>query len=509
MKVEHVGYDLLRSWYPALFISYCLDDGRASKFFSLPYRDEKGLIERAKRAAEKGTEPGVIETLRRYHQECGAPKESLAALEKLGRGAAAVVTGQQPSVGWGPLYNLYKAQAALKFAQAIEARGVPCVAIFWNHSDDVRGGNSVTFPDRENVLREVPLPPSEPGTPLCETGSPETLRMFASVLAEALPRTEFTPWIAEFLGATHRGNVAESFSRMLLGLLGQFGLVVLEPRHLEGARASMLFSQHLADPSRLARAVEAGRQAVIAEKFDDQLGKDVGLDLFDIRNGRRTKLEKPGPVKGRLSAGVALRPLLQDAVLPTCAYVAGPSEVGYQAELLPAYRAFKIEPPVVFPRVTATLLEPKIAKVVDRAGLKAGVLFSEEGALAPRFLHQEEDVAGELAKLPDRMMAEVADLMKKVSASPSVSKAQERTATKVKEALEALADRVKDELARQDTTGRGQLMKLLCHVRPESKLQERVFTPFYYASLFGSPLFGKLVGTLDPFVFSHQIITIL
>jgi uncharacterized protein YllA (UPF0747 family) len=433
----------------------------------------------------------------------------MAALEKLSRGAALVVTGQQPSVGGGPLYNLYKAQAAIKFAQAIDARGVPCVALFWNHSDDTKGGDSVTFPDRENLLREVPLPPSDPGTPLYEAGSPESLSLFASKFSDALPRTEFTPPLEEFLRGTHVRSIAESFSRVLLGTLGTFGLIVLEPRHLEGERSSMLFAQHQADPERLARSVDVGRQAVLAEKFDDQLGKDVGLDLYEIRGTTRLRVERPGTARGRLSAGVALRPLLQDAVLPSCAYVGGPSEVGYMAELLPAYRAFKIDPPIIFPRVTATLFEPKITKVVEKAGLRGEAIFGEEGALAPRFVHQEEDVTGELAKLPDRMMAEVAELMKKVSGSPSVSKAQEKTATKVREALEALADRVRDELGRQDTTGRGQLMKLLCHVRPESKLQERVFTPFYYASLFGPSLFQKLVATLDPFVFSHQLITIL
>ena len=131
------------------------------------------------------------------------------------------------------------------------------------------------------------------------------------------------------------------------------------------------------------------------------------------------RLEKPGPVQGRLSAGVALRPLLQDAVLPTCAYVGGPSEVGYQAELLPAYRAFGIEPPVVFPRVTATLLEPKIAKVRERAELSGERLFESEAMLGPLFMRQEEDVAGALEKLPDRYMTEVAELMRRLPDAPS------------------------------------------------------------------------------------------
>jgi bacillithiol synthase len=509
MKTEHVGYEKLRGHFPGLFLSYCLDEARAQKFFAIRYRDERALLERAKRAADTRVEKTLIDTLKKYHHDHGSPSESLHAIEKLARGAAAVVTGQQPSVGWGPLYNFHKAQAALRFAQGIEARGVPCVAIFWNHSDDVRGGDSVSFPDRENRVKEIPLPPGEAGVPLYEAGAPESLRLFAAALAEALPSTEFSPWLSEQIRATHRGSIAETFTRSLLSVLGQYGLIVLEPRHLEGERSTKFFAQHLADPDRLTRAVEAGRQAVISEQFEDHLGREIGLDLFVVRGGRRTRLEKPGPVQGRLSAGVALRPLLQDAVLPTCAYVGGPSEVGYQAELLPAYRAFGIEPPVVFPRVTATLLEPKIAKVRERAGLTADRMFDSEAALGPLFVRQEEDVAGALEKLPDRLMSEVAELMKGLPSAPAMSKAHEKTASKIREAIEALATRVRDEQSRQDTTGRGLLTKLMTHVRPGGKLQERVFTPLYYASLFGPSFFPKLLGTLDPFVFSHQIISIL
>jgi hypothetical protein len=90
-----------------------------------------------------------------------------------------------------------------------------------------------------------------------------------------------------------------------------------------------------------------------------------------------------------------------------------------------------------------------------------------------------------------------------------MAKAQDRTALKVREALEALATRVREEQARQDTTGRGLLAKLLVHLRPGGKMQERVFTPLYYSALFGPTFFQKLLGTLDPFVFSHQIITVL
>ena len=504
MKTENVGYDKLRARYPGLFISYCLDEPRALKFFEHRYRDEKVLLDRARRAAQKGTEASLIDTLRQYHRDLGAPLASLESIDQLEDGAAAVVTGQQPGVGWGPLYNLYKAQSALRFAQGIEARGVPCVAIFWNHSDDVHGKESASFPDRDNRVKEVPLPPGEePNAPLFERGTPEALKLFAAAFAESLPTTEFSPWLGELIRSVHRGSIAETFSRTLLQMLGPLGLIVVEPRHLEGERSARFFDQHLSNPDRLSKAVEEGRQAVIGEAFEDHLGREIGLDLFEIRDGRRIRVEKPAAVKGRLSAGVALRPLLQDAVLPSCAYVGGPSEIGYQAELLPAYRAFGIEPPLIFPRVTASLLEPKIWKVRERAGLSAEALFGDESTLAPLFVRQEEDVAGSLEKLPDRLMLEVGELMKKLRMRIS------RALGRMREALEALASRVREEQSRQDTTGRGLMAKLLVHLHPGGKLQERVFSPFYYAALFGPSFFPKLVATLDPFVFSHQLITIL
>jgi uncharacterized protein YllA (UPF0747 family) len=106
-------------------------------------------------------------------------------------------------------------------------------------------------------------------------------------------------------------------------------------------------------------------------------------------------------------------------------------------------------------------------------------------------------------------MSEVGELMKRLQGAESMTKAQDKTALKVREALEALATRVRDEQSRQDTTGRGLLSKLFVHLRPGGKMQERVYTPLYYAALFGPTFFQKLLGTLDPFVFSHQVITVL
>jgi bacillithiol synthase len=499
-----VPYHRLRTLYPSLFIDVVRGEPRASKLFRHPWRDPGALVERAKRAAGKGVERRVIDALRAYHIDLDAPAESKGSLDSLSRGAAVVVTGQQPSVALGPLYNLYKAAGTIRLAKEVAAAGVPCVPVFWNHSDDTRGGESAIFPDRENKVKEVPLPPGEPGKPLYEAGTPEAFRMFVGALGEALPRTEHGEKVNELLRLTQVGSIAESFSRLLLALFGREGLVVLEPRHLEGERSAKLFEEHQARPERLAKAVEIGREAVVREMYEDHLGRDVGLDLFEIKASRRTRVEAPGTARGRLSAGVALRPLLQDAVLPTCAYVGGPSEVGYQAALGPAYEAFGLEPPVVVPRPTATLLEPKITRALEGGDL-AGAL-AGEGATAPG---PEEEILKRLEGLGERWAAEAAEALRPLGQGTPLDRALEKTAGKVREALGALTGRVKEELERREETGRGRRARLLAHLRPLGKPQERVFTPLYYAALYGPDVLPRLGAALDPRSDSHQCIEIL
>ena len=480
MNTTSVPYHRLAGLYPPLFVDIVRGEPRASALFGTSWRDADILVARARRAAGRGVEPDVLDRLRAYHRDLGAPAESMAALDLLGRGAAAVVTGQQPAVGLGPLYNLYKAAGAIRLAREVSAAGVPCAAVFWNHSDDTRGGDGAAYPDRDNQVRELPLPPdAEPGRPLYEAGSSDALRMFAVALGQALPQTEFSERVAELLRSTHRGSVAESFSRLLLALLGREGLVVLEPRHLEGARASAVFEAHLREPGRLSAAVEAGRAAVRAAGYEDQLGREVGLDLFEMRDGRRLRVEAPGTSKGRLSAGVALRPILQDAVLPTCAYVGGPGELGYQAALGPAYAAFGVEPPLVVPRPTATLLEPKVRRALGGADPAEALLGSGPGA------GPEEAVLGHLEGLGPRWTGELRDALAPLGAAPALDRAFEKTSAKLHEALAAIGGRVREELARREETGRGRRARLDAHARPVGKLLERVFSPLYYAALFG------------------------
>ena len=496
MKTTSVDYARLPGRYPKLFVGLATGDAAALAMFPTA-----PLVERAKRAAERGIEKAVLERLRARHAELGAPPEALAALEKLGRGAALVLTGQQPAPGGGPLYNLYKAAGALALAEELEAAGVPAVAMFWNHSDDAQKPAATRFPGREGESLSVPFPAEEPGRPLYAQGEAESLRLFAAALADRLPAAE---GLGERIRGEHRGSIAESFSRMLLGRLGRRGLVVAEPRDLEGDRASALFEAHQKDPERLGRAVEAGRKAAVAAGFDDVLGKEIGLDLWEIREDRRLRVERPFSAKGRLSAGVALRPLLQDAVLPCCAYVAGPHEAGYLAELGPAYAAFGIEPSRTEPRPTATLLEPRAAKALAALGGDAASMFQ-----APPPAAAGGPASSEARGLADDFLRRLESLSAPWADDPAVKSGLEKTGARIRESLAAFSDRLDAARARRDDTREARARRLSSLVLPGGELQERASTILYFEALLGADVAPAIAAAAGPARRSHSCIEIV
>ena len=65
-----------------------------------------------------------------------------------------------------------------------------------------------------------------------------------------------------------------------------------------------------------------------------------------------------------------LRPLVQDTLLPTVAYVAGPNELAYLGQLRRVYAAFDVPMPVIYPRASATIVDAATVKFLNRSGVE-------------------------------------------------------------------------------------------------------------------------------------------
>ena len=301
-------------------------------------------------------------------------------LERVVRERGVVVTtGQQAGLFGGPLYTLAKAITALELADAIERElGVPAAPIFWAATDDadfleasvahVADADGV----RELRLREAPAA----GTPMARAPLGDV-----AALTEELRRACGSAAHAEYLDAALRSfsgdaTIGNAYVRMMRALLEPLGMAVLDSSHAAVRRAAR---PHLAKALERARAV-ADAGAVVAKGirdagFEPQVEDDRGLSLvFAIENGvkRRLTVAEAESYRGQdeLAPNVLLRPLIERALMPTVAYVAGPGDLASFAQTAAVARALGWRLATGVPRWSCTILEPFAERALQRLGVK-------------------------------------------------------------------------------------------------------------------------------------------
>lgn len=107
---------------PKVFVDYVSDFGRVSDLFEHDYRDPDAFVRAGDIAAARELpRDAVVDVLLEQNRRLGSGQSALRNVDRLrDPNAVAVVTGQQPALFGGPLYNLYKGVTAVRLAQALE-----------------------------------------------------------------------------------------------------------------------------------------------------------------------------------------------------------------------------------------------------------------------------------------------------------------------------------------------------------------------------------------------------
>lgn len=322
------------------------------------------LVARAAARPEPVDREGIAAAISDYLAAFDAPAAVRDALEVLrAPGTVAVVTGQQPVLLGGPAYVLYKALTAIRVARELSARGVPAVAIFWNASEDhdIAEANVVALPGadgwRRHALDDLPALTRRPlsDVPLGATNSAQI-----NAWSAAAGWSDVAPL------ASPSDTLASWQTAAMLRALGEYGLLVVEP-HLLRPFAGELFGRLLDEFDDLSRDLDtaiAGLADVAPEAREHRL--TTNAPLFAMVDGERQRISREtdnfSDVAARARANplqfstTALsRPLMQNLVLPTVAYVCGPAELTYNALLDPWHARLGIQPAALIRRASMTV----------------------------------------------------------------------------------------------------------------------------------------------------------
>ena len=514
-----------------------------ASFYAQDPRDPDAFrAEAAARSRRAYPRRDLVEILGEQNAAWGAPRAVQAHLEELGQSdAVAVVTGQQTGLFGGPLYTLYKALTTLALARRLRATlQRPVVPLFWMAAEDhdVAEADHVQLLDRSGALLTLRFSAWEtpPGF------LPANLRLgpgIAATLEELralLPSTEFVPWLAEALARAYAPGrtLADAFALWMTALLGEDGLVLVNPADPRIKRLTAgVLRQELAEAPRSAQRILEASERLRAGGYPAQIeARPDGVNCFLLSGGRRALVREPAGFRLRdsgepipaaellrlaeeapeqFSPNVALRPVVQDALFPTLAYVAGPGELAYFAQLRPVYEQFGVPMPILLPRAFLTLAEPRFLQLLERFHLTLPDLTLEPEQLSSRILRTllPPDVEAKLAKAREEVSETFQGVGEAVAAvDPTLRATVGQTAGHIRGHLDQLERKTVQALKRREADTRQQVLRLCQALMPGGRPQERVFPALPYLAKYGPALLETLRQAIDGPGWEHLLVSL-
>ncbi len=479
--------------------------------------------------------PAVADAIERQNA-CYAPSAARERnLALLRGGAAAIVTGQQVGLFLGPLYNLYKAATAIRVAREIESSaGVPVVPVFWlqNEDHDLPEIACCRAPCANGETLSLSLPASaDDRVSLAHLRLPAEIDALLTRLGDELGNLPHGAAALSLLRRHYRAGAgwSDAFAGALAELFAPDGLVLVDPRCDELAGlAAPIHARALERAAPIAAALGARANELAAAGFAVPVHVREGAPLSFFHpagaSGPRYRLE-PADGGWREVGGAAvhrcadvvtalagdplvcsssalLRPIVQDTLLPTAAYVGGLGEVAYFAQIAPLYDEYELPMPLVVPRAAFRLIEEKTRRLLARLGAEPGQAMLPDAELLAAAAPGLADEAGRLrARLTGAFTAALDASRGEIeSAGPGLVRAIEKARGSVEHAVERLvakyeSARLQDE---RDLVEAVAQIKLL--LQPEGIPQERYYGLPYFAARYGQrPFLERILDAVSPF----------
>ena len=513
------------------FLSYSTD---IRKFFPTP-PDVAHIAAFAKSVPrDRERQSRVADILERQNRAWGASDATVRNINRLRDGAFAVVTGQQVGLFGGPLLSLFKAASVLALAKQVEALGVACIPVFWLASEDhdLAEVNQALLLTGDLQLAPFTVPSTGiEGAPVSTLrfaeGMNPIVEQVAALLGESLAADFLRESYAE--GETFSGGYARLFTR----IFREHGLIFLDPSDPELHRiATPLFVDAATRAAELDEAILARNRELQAGDYHEQV-KVTGesTPLFALIDGARMPIHRAnGQFKlGRetlsgdelrrrieaapegFSANVLLRPVLQDYWLPTLAYFGGPAEIAYFAQAAVLYEKLLGRVTPITSRLSATLIEPRIEKLLTKYQVELPELFHGEcqlrDCIAARALPPELRRRFEQAReAVEQSMDAVSTSLEKLDTT--LVEAAGRAMNKMRYQVNRLEKRAAQAEVRRDELITRHAAQIENALYPYKTLQEREIAGLYFYAKYGPGLIDRLVELAQARCPEHKVLVL-
>lgn len=433
-----------------------------------------------------------------------------------------VTTGQQAGLFGGPLYTVYKVLSAVRLADALErALGRVVVPVFWVGADDhdfEEVAHIVALDGADALHRiEVSRPVDAAEVPMAQQPLGSDVVTALDAFTATLPDGPYADDVRARLRAHYRPGrmVADAFEASMAELLAPFDVVIVSSAHpaLKRAAAPLLRTEFDAQQAHAELLAHTGAALERAGYSVQVPIADDASNVFHVDEGGRDRLvREDGTWHHRrsrrrignealhtlleeepeaFSPNVLLRPVVESALLPTLAYVAGPGELAYFAQIGCLFRAHGIQPPLVFPRHSVTLVGPTVRRLLDRQGLAVASFRRDVSTLVHEALRDEvpeavSDALRELRAAIDVRFERLAHTALPIDVT--LTGPMDGARRSAQGSVDAIEKKILARLRERESTVARQIERIAAHLRPLGAPQERQLNIFTFLARYGGTL---------------------
>lgn len=534
--------------YNDLFIDYINNFDKVSKFYDFPF-DSQGLFNSIITKKEsyntgKISRLELAELLKTQNKFFNSGESTFLNIEFLkDPDTFAIVTGQQIGMLTGNLYTIIKALNAVQLSRSLSAKypEFKFVPVFWLEADDhdFLEINNINVFDKSNNVKNIKY--FEKGTEkeryLMPTGRIVLdihIEAFKASLKDLLLPTEFTEQLFDYINKSYKEGIdlLTAFARFFNYIAGDTGIIFCNPTDKEIKRMMIpVFEKELNTYPQTCEMIVNTSAELEIENYEPQV-KPRSINLFYTHNNSRHLIEyKEDKLSLRhtrqkfekeelfdllysnpenFSPNVILRPVCQDYLFPTVAYIGGPSEVAYFAQFKDVYRFYEMNLPVIYPRTSITLIEKRVESFLEKYDIGFEELFEAESA-AKKLLGKVnevnvEDIFGNFKDELNAVVYTYSVLLNEVDKNLMINLRNKYD--KFVENLGFIKDKfVESQIKQNDSTG-SKLTSVVTSVNPENTPQERFINVVYFINKYGFNFLNELFETIDIKKLNHQVISL-
>jgi len=523
-----------------LFTDYLYDFKRVSEFYAHnPFEEES--FSKAAQAILQSSEfrRAVVAVLRDQNERFGITPLTQKNLSKLEEpDCVAVVTGHQAGLFSGPAFSLYKGLTAVKLAASLNGRGLPAVPVFWlaTEDHDLEEVNHCFIQDREGNPGRLDYPEAAPinNAPVGSIAFTEAILSVLDKLRELLPESGASQELIESLSECYRPgeSFGTAFARFMARLFSDFGVAMVDPRdpRLHRLSSRVFLAAIESAPAVLEDLMKRNRR-LTELNYHTQVHVTEGFSLLFIQvNGQRRALrlregrfvtsqgdnfsvsdlvEHMERQPETISPNVLLRPIMQDALLPTVAYVAGPSELAYLAQAGIVYQRILNRMPVIFPRASMTMMDGPANRILSKYGLTLPDVFAGKQTLrekmAARFLPPDlTDIFRKTAETLDANLQAIQSSIAKLD--PTLVDAAVNSGRKMQYQLSSLEHKAAAAIQNRSEQIERDALRLENALYPQKTPQERLYSGISYLARYGPRFLNELYEQISLRSPQHQLI---